>query len=59
MNIEKLALNVVNSGHLTNTYLVYDENRKGILVDPADEIEKIISKIKELNKSCLTCWSSI
>lgn len=49
MNIEKLALNVVNSGHLTNTYLVYDENRKGILVDPADEIEKIISKIKELN----------
>lgn len=49
MNIEKLELAVAASEHITNTYLVYDETKKGILIDPADEADKIISKIEELN----------
>lgn len=37
-------------GHITNTYLVYDENQRkkeGILIDPADNAEKIINEIKK------------
>lgn len=49
MNIEKLELRVANSNHITNSYLVYDDNKNGILIDPADEYDKIINKIKELN----------
>ena len=49
MNIEKLELSVAASDHITNTYLVYDETGDGILIDPADEAERIISKIEELN----------
>lgn len=48
MNIEKLELRVANSDHITNSYLVYDENKYGILIDPADESNKIIDKINEL-----------
>lgn len=48
MNIEKLEISVANSAHITNTYLVYDDKKYGILVDPADESEKIISKINDL-----------
>ena len=48
MIIEKLELNVVNSGHITNSYLIYDESKKAVLIDPADESNKIISKIESL-----------
>lgn len=49
MNIEKLELCVANTDHITNTYLVYDETKSGILIDPADESDKIKEKIKEID----------
>ena len=33
--IEKIELDVANRGHITNSYLVYDKNNIGILIDPA------------------------
>lgn len=37
-------------GHITNTYLVYDEcqgKKEGILIDPADNAQKIINEIEK------------
>lgn len=48
MEICKLEINVANTGHITNSYIAYDETKKAILIDPADESEKIIKRIKEL-----------
>lgn len=47
--VEKIEVDISGSGHITNTYLFYDNTNKAILVDPGDESEKIIKKIKELN----------
>ena len=49
LNVEKIEINVNNLSHITNTYLVYNENLDAILIDPADESKKIINKIEELN----------
>lgn len=53
--IEKIELDVANRGHITNSYLVYDKNNIGILIDPAYNPKKIISKIVELgiNIECI------
>ena len=48
MNIEKLELRILGYEHITNTYLIYDENKEAVLIDPADEKDKIINKIEEL-----------
>lgn len=37
-------------GHITNTYLVYDEEnekKEGILIDPADDAQKILNEINK------------
>lgn len=52
MKIETIEIDVASQGHMTNTYLVYDESngkREGILIDPADKAKYIISKIEEKN----------
>lgn len=52
MKIEVIKIDVANQGHITNTYLVYDEvngKKEGILIDPADDAMAIIDKIKEEN----------
>lgn len=49
INIEKIEIDVANQGHITNCYLVYDENKEAILIDPADNPSLIISKIVNLN----------
>lgn len=48
LNILKLEINVNNLKHITNTYLVYNEELDAVLIDPADSSEKIIKKIEEL-----------
>ena len=44
-NIEKIKINVNKLNHITNTYVVFDSNKIGVLIDPADEVEKIIECI--------------
>lgn len=45
--IDKLEINIANSGHLTNCYLVYDDTKKGIVIDPGDEWVKIKEAIQK------------
>ena len=51
MTIQKIEVNIANSGHITNTYIVYDDTNIGIVIDPGDEFEKIKSKIDEFSLS--------
>ncbi|MDO4283267.1 MAG: MBL fold metallo-hydrolase [Clostridia bacterium] len=46
INIDKIEVNVAYSGHITNCYLVYDENNDAILIDPGYESDKIIEEIR-------------
>ena len=48
INIVKIEIDVANQGHITNCYLVYDENKEAILIDPAYNSNAIISKIVNL-----------
>ncbi|MDD3304183.1 MAG: MBL fold metallo-hydrolase [Clostridia bacterium] len=45
--IEKIEIDVAMQGHITNCYLVYNENKEAILIDPADNATKIINRIVE------------
>lgn len=49
VNIEKIEVDIAGSGHITNTYLVYDDDKKAVLIDPGFDSDKIIQKIIELN----------
>lgn len=47
--IESLQIEILNTGHITNCYLYYNENRKAILIDAPDKADIILNKINELN----------
>lgn len=48
--IEQLEIDVVDSGHITNCYIVWDKDTKeATIIDPADKAETIQKRIKELN----------
>lgn len=48
--IEQLKINILDTDHVTNCYLIWDEETKeAIIVDPADKEELIEEKIDELN----------
>lgn len=49
VNIEQIKVKINNLEHITNSYIVYDENKEAILIDPGDQKEVIISRIKNLN----------
>ena len=45
MNVDILSVGVLD----TNCYLIYNDNKKALLVDPGDDENFIIARIKELN----------
>lgn len=47
LEIEKIEVDVANAGHITNCYLVFDETKKAILIDPGYDAYRILSKLKE------------
>ncbi len=51
INIDLIEIDVADSGHITNTYIIYDEKNVAIVIDPADKAEKILNVItnKKLN----------
>lgn len=57
--IGKIDINVGDSGHITNCYVVYDkQDMSGILFDPADKAGYIIQELRDNNVSlkaiCIT-----
>lgn len=34
ISIEIIEVDVANQGHITNSYLIYDENKEAVLIDP-------------------------
>lgn len=49
INIEKIEVDVGGLGHITNSYLIYDEGLNAVLIDPGYEANKIISYIENNN----------
>ncbi|MEG2348880.1 MAG: MBL fold metallo-hydrolase [Clostridia bacterium] len=49
-NVEKIKVDIAGSGHITNSYLVYDsETKEGVLIDPGYDEKKIINQIIKSN----------
>ena len=48
-SIEKIEVDVANQGHITNSYLIYDENKEAVLIDPGFDEKKIIHRIDSLS----------
>ena len=55
VKIEKLEINVGDTGHITNCYFVTDTEKKLCIIDPADKAQDIVAKIEEqnLNVKCI------
>ncbi len=48
--IKLIKINVLRSYHVTNCYIIWDEKTKeAAIVDPADDAQKIIENIRDLN----------
>lgn len=47
--IENLKLEILNTGHITNCYIIYNNSKEAIIIDPADKVEYINQKIEELD----------
>lgn len=47
INIELIEIDVANAGHITNTYVIYDDENIAVIIDPADNSKKIIDILKE------------
>lgn len=46
MNIEKIEIEIDNSGHITNSYILYND-KNIIIVDPADKFDIFKKKIED------------
>lgn len=48
ISVERIEVDVANRGHYTNCYLIYDESKKAILIDPGYDAKQIIEYINKL-----------
>ncbi len=49
VNIEEVQLEILDTGHITNCYILYNNEKEALIVDPAFNSEVIINKIEKLN----------
>lgn len=49
VNVCKLELNIQKSDHITNCYILYDDDKNACVIDPGDEFKKIKKEIDNLN----------
>lgn len=49
INVERIEVDVANQGHYTNCFLIHDESKSAVLVDPGYDENQIIKYINELN----------
>lgn len=50
INIENIQVDIAGRGHITNSYVIYDEIiKKGILIDPGYDAKKIIDSINKID----------
>ncbi len=47
--IEVIPIEILNTGHITNCYLYYNEDKEAILIDAPDKSEVILKRVVELN----------
>ena len=48
--LEQLRINVLDTHHVTNCYIIWDDiTKEAVIVDPADKEEIIENKIEELD----------
>lgn len=48
--IENVPVEIGTSGHVENTYIVYDtQNNFGVIIDPGDKAEQIVSEVNKDN----------
>lgn len=49
INIENIQVDIAGCGHITNSYVIYDETiKKGVLIDPGYDAKKIIDRISKI-----------
>lgn len=52
IKVEKIDIDIANSGHITNSYIIFSTNsKKAILIDPGDNANLLIETIDRLNKT--------
>lgn len=47
LNILQTKIDVANTGHITNCYIVWDKNKNAVVIDPAFDAKRITQIIKE------------
>ena len=49
INVKTIKVRISNLDHITNCYIVYDEEKNAVIIDPGDEKEKILDFVNKNN----------
>ena len=49
LNVIKVKIDVANTGHITNCYVIWDTNNNAVVIDPAFDADKIVQVIQDNN----------